>query len=69
MSDESNLLLSSLGFAFALPGSDIYLFAILRLQVEIPVSVILPGFLLNATLIYLAAEFTRRRKLCPPDAG
>ena len=69
MSDESNLLLSSLGFAFAFPWSVIYLFAILTLQVEIPIWVILPGFLVNAALIYFAAKFLRRRKLSPHRAG
>ena len=69
MSDESSLLLSSLGFAFAMPWSAIYLFAILTLQVEIPVWVILPGFLVNAALIYFGANFARRRRLSRLDAG
>jgi hypothetical protein len=69
ISDESSLLLSSLGFAFAVPWSAIYLFAILTLQVEIPIWVILPGFFVNAALIYFTAEFMRRRKLSRLGAG
>lgn len=69
MIDSSSVALSSLGFAWALPWSAVYLFAIFTLQVEIPVWVILPGFLVNASLIYFAAEFAKKRKLSHLGAG
>ncbi len=69
MIDSSSVALSSLGFAWALPWSAVYVFAILSLEIEIPVWVILPGFLVNASLIYFAAEYARKRKLSHPDAG
>src|SRR5712692_7750533 len=43
MSDTSNLLLSSLGFALTLPWSAILLFAVMSFDIQIPAWVILLG--------------------------
>ena len=69
MSDTSDLLLSSLGFALTLPWSALFLFAVMSFDVQIPAWLILPAIPLNATVIYVAARSLARRRLAVRDAG
>lgn len=62
MSDTSNLLLSSLGFALTLPWSALFLFAVMLFDIQIPAWAILPGIPLNAVLIYFAARSLAKRR-------
>jgi len=67
MSDTSNLLLSSLGFALTLPWSALFLFAVMSFDIQIPAWAILPGIPLNSVLIYFAARTLAKRKLGASD--
>ena len=69
MSDESSLAKSSLGFAFVMPWSALFMFAILQCQVEIPLWVTSLGLIVNAVVIYFAAKWARGRKLRLAQAG
>ncbi len=69
ISDTSDLLLSSLGFALTLPWSALFLFAVMSFDVQMPAWLILPGIPLNAALIYLAARSLAKRRLPAHDAG
>jgi len=67
-SDESNLIISSLGFALTLPWSAIVLLAVMIFDIQASTWAILPGISLNVALIYFAAKAMRRRGL-NPNAG
>jgi uncharacterized membrane protein len=68
MSDTSDLLLSSIGFALTLPWSALFLFAVMSFDVQIPAWIILPGMALNAGLVYLAMRSLATRRSAH-DAG
>ena len=68
MTDPSNLLWSSIGFALTLPWSAVFLFAVMQCEVEPPAWLILPGIPLNALLVYLALR-SRGRHRVPAATG
>ncbi len=69
MSDTSDLLWSSIGFAMTLPWSAGFLFAVMQFDVQPPTWLILPGIPLNALLIYLALRWRGQHRVPANDGG
>ena len=63
MSDTSDLLLSSIGFALTLPWSALFLFAVMQFDVQPPPWLVLPGIPLNALLAYLVLRLRARQRV------